>query len=470
MRTLLLLGVLLCAACATNPVTGKRQLSFYSEAQEIELGRQELERAKLETGFYPDTALQSYVASVGMKLARLSERPGLPWEFHVIDDPAVNAFAAPGGFIFITRGIMAYLNSEAELAGVMGHEVGHVTARHSVSSGSIAQVYGGLATVASVLVDPEIVGTANQVASLGMLSYSRSHESQSDQLGHRYALQAGYDVRQMPQTFRTLERLSELSAGSSGKLPTFLSSHPDPGDRVEKTQGWADTITNTAVLHDYRDRYLEHINGLLFGVDPEQGYFDGARFLHPGMRIRFDVPQGWQTANQATQVLAVDPEGKAQIALTLASEATPAAAAQSFLNQSGVRSTGSRQQSINGLSALMLSFTTTTAEGQQLQGEVALIQSGGQVYQFLGLALAASWPALGSVIDRSLRSFASTAANQQFRRRTWLRVITLNQPITIEALARQSNGAITPQLLAVLNGVAEGTTLPAGRKVKTVSY
>jgi predicted Zn-dependent protease len=144
MRPLLIVPALLfLGSCAVNPVTGKRELSFVSEAQEIQMGQQLLAQSRQQTGFYDDPALAQYISGIGMRMAQASERPQLPWEFHLLDDPVVNAYAAPGGFIFITRGILAYMNSEAELAGVLGHEIGHVTARHSASQMSKQQLMGG---------------------------------------------------------------------------------------------------------------------------------------------------------------------------------------------------------------------------------------------------------------------------------------------------------------------------------------
>ncbi len=469
MRTSITISILalLLVGCATNPVTGRRQLSLYSEAQEIQMGRQELERARLETGFYPDSALTAYLADIGRRLAALSERPHLPWEFHIVDDPAVNAFAAPGGFIFFTRGILAHLNSEAELAGVMGHEIGHVTARHSVTSGSVQQLLG-IGIAAGSMFNTEIAGMAGQVAGLGLLSYSRSHESQADELGHRYALTEKYDVRDMPNTFRTFERLSNAGGGGSGKLPAFLSTHPDPGSRVEKTQAWADTVTNTAALRSDRDRFYDRINGMVYGIDPQNGYFENTRFLHPVLRLRFDIPTGWQSVNQATRVVAVHPQGQAQLVLSFAEAQTVDAAAQAFAGQQGLTNVSVQRATVNGFAASVVSFAAATGEGQALRGEALFVPHQGQVLQFLGLATAAAWPTEGARVSQSLRSIAPTAANQVFRPRSYLRIITLTQPTTIEALAQRSEGAVTAAALAIMNGVAEGTTLPAGRRVKTV--
>ncbi|MEO7355129.1 MAG: M48 family metalloprotease [Gemmatimonadales bacterium] len=465
-------SILVLAACATNPVTGKSQLSLVSEAQEIEMGRGEVTRARQESGFIADATLEQYVATIGKQMAAASERPGLPWEFHVIDDPMVNAFAAPGGFIFITRGILTYLNSEAELAAVVGHEIGHVTAKHTVamlSQQQLAQV--GL--MAGAIAAPKVAGgvagqLAGTAASLYFLKFSRNDESQADQLGHRYSLKQLYDVREMPNTFRTLERLSAVSGGNG--MPNFLSTHPDPGSRVQKTQAWADTVSNPSRLHSDRDRFLTRIDGLLFGADPEQGYFENGRFLHPSLRFQFMVPQGWQTSNTLSQVTIAEPNGAAQVSLSSGQQSTVDAAAQAFLAQQGVTSPGSQRTTVNGTPAITADFTAATQDGQQLRGTVLFLQHNGQVFQFLGLSLAASWGQQGGAITQVLRSFGPTAAGQQFQQRKYLKIVTLARATSVATLAQQSNGAVTAQTLAIINGVPDGATLPAAKRVKTVVY
>jgi predicted Zn-dependent protease len=463
----------LLAACATNPVTGRRELSLVSEAQEIEMGRQSLAASQAQTGFYDNPALTQYVSSIGMAMARASERPGLPWEFHVLDDAAINAFAAPGGFIFITRGILAVMNSGAELAGVIGHEVGHVTAKHSVtqmSNATLAQV--GL--LAGAIAAPEIANSgigqlAQAGASVLFLKFGRDDETQSDQLGHRYSLQQGFDVREMPKTFRTLQRVGE-SSGGGNRLPAFLSTHPDPGNRVAATQAMADTVSSYANLKTDRERYLGLMEGLVFGLDPRQGYFEENRFLHPVLRFQFDKPANWQSANYAIQVIVAEPNGQAQLTLGSAKESTAAAAAQAFAGQQGIVVRSSGAITVNGLRGSAVAFNATTSQNQQLAGQVFYIEHGGQVYEFLGLTLANLWQQHGGTLDRAMRSFSPTASGQTFRRVRELHVITLGANTTPTTLAQQSNGAGTAAEIALINGVQETEALPRGRMVKTIRF
>ena len=467
MKTLIAcIGILLVTSCATNPVTGKSQLMLVSESQEISMGKEMLAQTEQETGFYADPALQSYVSTIGLGMARASERPSLPWEYHVIDDAAINAFAAPGGYVFVTRGILTYLNSEAELAAVLGHETGHVTARHSAAMISEQQL-GGLGVMGLSIWQPKLSGVLNTGASLYFLNFSRNDERQADGLGHRYALHAKYDPREMPKTFQTIQRVG--STGSS-RMPGFLSTHPDPGDRVAYTKAWADTVTSFAGLNVGRDRYLSRIDGLLFGEDPEQGYFESGRYLHPTLKLRFDMPSGWRGNNQRSQVVLAEPNGQAQITFAAAKGSTPDAAAQTFLGQQGIQNIGGQRFTLGGDAATLVQFAATTSDNQALRGEVIFVQHGGTVYQFLGITLATSWPMLGPAISQSLRSFGPTEGNQVFHRRKYLRIVTLQRATSVADLAAQSGGAIAVQDLAIINAVSESATLAAGGKVKTVSY
>ncbi|MGH9893221.1 MAG: M48 family metalloprotease, partial [bacterium] len=283
--------------CARNPVTGKSELSLVSESQEIQMGQQAAKEVAQTIGFYKDPAVSAYVADIGKRMAAESERPNLPWEFNVVDDAAVNAFAIPGGFIYVTRGLMGAINSEAELASVLGHEIGHVTHRHSVqqiSKAQLAQLGLGIGSIIS-----SDIAKFGQLAGVGLnllfLKYGRDAENQADQSGLRYALQQNYDVREMPKVFETLSRMSQ--AGGGGRLPEWLSTHPDPESRIERTQKMLDTIQIPSRAIVDREDYLRHVQGMTFGEDPRQGYFEGSRFYHPEMRFQLTFPGDWKRQN-----------------------------------------------------------------------------------------------------------------------------------------------------------------------------
>ena len=233
----LLLGLLyFTAACAVNPVTGEHQLMLLSEDDEIRLGRKSDSQVVNQYGLYKDPQLTAYLDGLGKKLARLSHRPGLPYEFKILDTPVVNAFAVPGGYIYFTRGILAILNSEAELAGVMGHELGHITARHSAQHYSRAQL--AQLTLGGAMMLSETLSVLAPLAQMGVgllfLSYSRDNEREADDLGVAYSSQAGYDATHMALFFGTLERMQPVSDKSG--LPEWFSTHPNPEDRIGAVQ------------------------------------------------------------------------------------------------------------------------------------------------------------------------------------------------------------------------------------------
>ena len=457
------------SGCAINPATGKNQLMLVSEEQGIAMGQQADTAIIATIGLYPDAAWQSYIQQFGERLAATSERPDLPWTFRVVDDPAVNAFAVPGGFIYVTRGLLAHVTSEAELASVVGHEIGHVTARHTAAEMSKQQLIGvGLAvgSIASSQV-AKYAGMANQALSVLYLKYSRDDESQADELGLRYMRRANYDPREMPEVFVMLERLSESEGG--GSLPEWLATHPSPGNRVEAItqqiaalpQDFSGTVVN-------RDAYLRRLDGQIFGVNPREGFFEGSRFFHPDMRFQLAFPEGWTTQNGKQAVIAVSPGQDAVVELAGAQEASADAAARAFLSQEGIKAGATSRASLNGLTTVSAPFGAETADGS-LQGMVMFVELGGAVFGLIGYAPDARWPTYRSAVGSALGSFQSltdpAALNVQPQH---LEILTLDRRTTIDALARQRPSPASPATLALINQVDLQTSLESGRLVKWV--
>lgn len=269
---LLLVSGLALGGCSINPATGRNQINFYGEESEIEMGREADTDIVATVGLYDDPLLQDYIQDLGHEIAASSERPHLPWDFKILDDPAVNAFALPGGYVYVTRGLMTHLGSEAELASVLGHEIGHVTARHGVNQMS-KQILASVGLSVAAILDDDIADLAF-VGQLGLgilfLHHSRDDERQADDLGLRYALRAGYDPNQMIELFDVLDAVSKTEG--AGRLPTWLATHPDPGARRERIEAEVAALEGDfAGARVDRDAYLERLDGMVFGDGSPEG-------------------------------------------------------------------------------------------------------------------------------------------------------------------------------------------------------
>lgn len=453
--------------CARNPVTGRRELSLVSESQEIAMGQEGAQAVVATMGLVPDSGLQRYVSALGTRMAKASERPGLPWVFGVIDDPLVNAFALPGGPVFITRGILTHMNSEAQLASVLGHEIGHITAKHSVSQMSQAQL-AQLGLGVAMIVKPELAqfgNLASQGLGLLFLKFGRDDELQSDDLGFRYMVQAGYHPSEMAEMFRTLQR---QGGSSEGGIPEWLSTHPDPGNRVENTLQRIASATMPTGLNINRDQFLQATEGLVFGDNPRQGFFQGGAFLHPDLRFRMDFPNGWRTINQTSQVAGVSPEQDAVIVLTLAGQAAPSSALQQFLSQQGIQPRGTSGASINGLPAASAAFLAQTEQGV-IGGWIAFVQHSGVTFQVLGYTPQQRLTMYDNLLRQSVGSFRTltdqAALNVKPAR---VRLVRLPRPMTLAEFNQAYPSTIPLDQLALANGVAPTTRLAAGMLVKRI--
>jgi predicted Zn-dependent protease len=448
-------------SCATNPVTGKSELSLVSEGQEIQMGKQTAQSALATYGAYDHNGAQALVRKMGMQMARASERPDLPWEFHVIDDPQINAFAAPGGFIFITRGILAHMNSEAELASVVGHEIGHVTARHSAQQISKQQLATGGLALGMIFSETvrQMGGGLMQGLQLLFLKFGRDDESQADALGFSYMTAAGYDPHGAAEMFRTLDRVS----GQGGqRLPEWASTHPDPANRVERAEARADSLErarrDAAQLREGRDTFVRMLDGMTYGEDPKNGFFRGQTFYHPGLRFQMTFPEGWRTANMPTQVAAQAPSGDAALQLGFA-KGSPEQAAREFFAQQGMQSENVRSDRVNGLPATTGDFLAQLEDGTAILGSAAFVAYGGRTYGLLGYAKrgrgGASDASLLEAFRRHLESFGpvtdESVLNVSAQR---IEVVPVARGMTVNEFNRRHPSTVPVEQVALINGVA----------------
>jgi predicted Zn-dependent protease len=397
--------------CARNPVSGKRELNLMSQEQEIAIGKQSHPSIVSSMGLYENKNLQAFMNEKGKAMARISHRPDLPYEFHIVDSPVVNAFAVPGGFVYFTRGILAHFNNEAEFAGVLGHEIGHVTARHSARQQN-KQLFGTLGTIATAILLPQATEMAQQGIGLAILSYSRAHESESDEIGVEYSSKIGYDAHQMANFFSTIKRISD-NAGQA--IPTFMSTHPDPGNRNVRVNKLATEYQakNPGNYQSNREQYMRLIDGIMYGEDPKQGFVENNMFYHPELRFQFPVPNGWDHQNSPSQFQMGPKEGKMAMILMLAKGNSLDEAAQNLVKELRLNVSESNRTTINGNQAIVL---ISQQQQQQQQGQPQqqqdprtatqiatwLIQYNNAVYALHGLTAA-------STFGNAFRTFQSVA-------------------------------------------------------------
>ncbi len=466
-----LLPCLMAAGCSVNPATGKSQLAMMSEAQEIETGRQADQGVTQELGIYEDQRLQSYIQQLGSSLAAKSERPNLSWQFRVVDDPVVNAFALPGGYIYVTRGILAHLGSEAEVAGVLGHEIGHVTARHSVEQMSRAQLAGiGLGVAMIVSEEFRQYGALAQ-AGMGLLflKFSRDDERQADELGLRYLTRLSYDPNQMPNVFVTLGRVS--AASGAGRIPNWLSTHPAPEDRTERLSQQIAALPPEARKGEVRrDSYLERVNGLTFGTNPREGFFKDNVFYHPEMAFQITFPPGWKTVNEKQAVGALSPQQDAVVVLAPSAGKSPEEAAQAFFgSQSNVQRGSAIGQNFYGFRTVPAQDASQQS-AQPLQGIVGFLEHEGRILQLRGMARADRWPGYETAVRQSLTTFKKLAdpryLSVQPRR---VEIVRLPSAMSFEQFLSRYPSTVDAQTVAIMNEVEPGAPLEAGRLVKRVT-
>jgi predicted Zn-dependent protease len=464
----------LLVACATNPVTGRRELSFMSEAQEISIANESDPQIKEEMGVYNDPGLQTYVSEIGWRLAKISERPQLPWRFTVVDVPAVNAFAVPGGGIYITRGIMPFLDSEAELAGVLGHEIGHVTARHSAQQYT-RQITGQVGLLALGLFVPAarpFGNLAGQALGVLFLKYGRGDELQADSLGARYESTLGWDPAGVPAFLSTLGRLDEAQGERRG-VPNWLSTHPDPLSRVDEIQPLVQELrkAGTATTTN-REPFTQRLDGIMYGDNPEQGIARGNAFLHPVLKFRLDFPAGWEIQNSAQQVVAKAPDADVFMILELVKEPQGRnieEIAVNHMGKSGFRGSQGERTTINGLDAFVGSYQGQIEELGAVGARAAHIAHDGKVYLLVGLTATDLFRQADSAFISAIRSFRRlSVAEAEDIRPNRVDFYVVRAGDTWASIAERSGGIVKPSTLAVMNKSSAATPPKAGSRIKIV--
>lgn len=451
-----------------------------SEEREIAMGKEADPQIVAQFGLYENKELQDFINEKGKQMAAISHRPKLEFNFRIVDSEVLNAFAVPGGYVYFTRGIMAHFNNEAEFAGVLGHEIGHITARHTVEQ-QRNQILGQVGLLAGVILAPDLAQLAepaSQGLGLLLLKFGRDAERESDKLGVEYSSKIGYDANEMADFFKTLERQSARSGQE--EIPNFLSTHPNPGDRLETVGKLAKEYKQKNNLTDLkvnRNTYLKRIEGLVYGEDPRQGYMEAGVFYHPGLKFQFNVPQGWRYQNTPQQVQLAQAEGKALIMMTMAKGTSVKEAAEGFLKQNGLQPVDAKEVTVNGLPAIAVIADPAQQEGQpqQQQGQSMrtisyFIQYGDAIYLILGASSAADFQSFLPTFTGSQESFKElTDVSKINKKPQRIRLKTVKSTTTLaQALQEYSGDPKKMEELAILNGMELGDTVEGGTMIKVV--
>lgn len=478
LSTLACVGALALGGCSTSPVTGEQSFTaFMSPSDEIRIGAEQHPKILEEFGgAYDDPELGAYVATLGARLAAASERPDLNFTFTILNSPVVNAFALPGGYVYISRGLMTLANNEAELAGVIGHEIGHVTARHAAERYSRSVVIGlGATLLGAISGERAVSDLANLGGGLYLRSYSRDNEFEADSLGLRYMTAVGYEPGAVAGFLSSLGAKTELDArlrGSDADPNAFnlLATHPRTIDRVRQAQQAIGALMPGRVE---REPYLRRIDGMLYGDDPAQGFVRDRSFIHPVLRFKFTAPPGFTLLNSKDRV-----EGRNgdQMAMVFdgAREASGVSMTRYLTNSrwSGrLQLSGLQGFEVNGLEAATATAPVPNRQGKLAYRLVVIRASATQIYRFVFLASPSTLDANEEELRRTTYSFtllseAEAAAYRPHR----LRVVTVRPGDTVASLAdRMPEGPERRQRFLVLNGLDEGVTLAPGTLVKIVS-
>src|SRR5215203_2773895 len=467
--------------CARNPVTGKKQVVLMSEAQEIAMGKEADPHIVAQYGLYKDDALQAFITQKGKEMAAISHRPNLDYEFKIVDSDVLNAFAVPGGYVYFTRGIMAHFNNEAEFAGVLGHEIGHIAARHSVEQ-QRNQILGQVGLMAGMILSPQLAQmgeAASQSLGLLFLKFGRDAERESDKLGVEYSSKIGYDAQYMAGFFKTLERKGAESGAA--ELPDFLSTHPNPGERnvavAQLATEWKQKL-NLANPKINGNEYLKRIEGLIYGEDPKQGFLESNVFYHPELKLQFSIPENWAYQNTPQAVQLASKDGKAMMMLMLAPGTSLREAATGVMQQYKLQAVDSRDINVNGLSALAVVADQQPQQDQQQQQQQAasirtlsyFIQHGSNIYHLIGVSAVNDFNTYSPYFENSMRSFKElTDAAKINKKPERVRIKTVRQDGTLEQALRGNNVQEKRlQEFAILNGKLLTDRVAAGSLIKVI--
>ena len=467
---------LVLVACAANP-SAKRTRRAMSEDEEREIGKEAAAQVEQYVGFAGSEELNAYVSRIGERLAKHSSRSHVAHEFHVVDMKEPNAFALPGGYIYVSRGLLAIMNSEDELAAVLGHEIGHVAGRHSAqrqakSRGWIPlQILAGIGGAAASVVSPGLggaVASAGQLpASLAIASYSRKQEEEADRLGQQYAAAEGWDPAAIADTMDALTREQELAGARDPSRMSFFDTHPTTPDRASKGREYARTLTvaPTDRIAVDRNAFLAWLDGLVLGESARGGVFIGRRFIHPNLELAMTFPKGWAYENSPSAVLAQSEDQSALLALQIAAEGEdPSVVADRMAAK--VELSDRRSTTINGYRAVTAS-ARASERGQEIYVALAWMAKDGTVYQVLGATTAERWDSHRPDFEAAVQSFRQpTTAELGEVRENRLRLVRAKAGQTVAEIAKEPGNRWSVPQTAAANAMDAKAKLSGDEAIK----
>jgi predicted Zn-dependent protease len=472
-----------CVTIQTSPVSGNKRAYGYSWEEELKIGKEADSEIIAQYGLYDDQELADYVSSLGNELLEVSHfnREDTPsqykntdFTFRVLSSPVVNAFALPGGYVYVTRGLLSHLENEAQLMVVLGHEIGHVAARHA-SQRAAEQQFGQLAIIGGAILGESlglnggnILQLSSQTAQLLFLSYSRDDERESDELGVEYSAMKGYEAAEGGEFFTSLKRISE-KAGQS--IPSHLSSHPDPGEREDNiprlAQKWEERGYEQSIVDG--EEYLKMIDNIMYGENPREGFDRDGIFYHPDLKFQFPVPNGFTVINQPSAVILVNEAQDAIVQFSIDSKnSTPEASVREFLNQEGVNTIDQSSTQPNGINGYEAEANIQQEDGSSITIDITALSYDGNIYRFLSYTKSNQFSSYSSRFE---------SIPDGFDRLTDSSILNI-QPVRLELVRTTRSGSfssflptnlpmdIDPLDIAIINQVQLDDNIPSGRWIK----
>ena len=459
-------------ACSINPVSKMPEVTLLTVEQEKKIGEEEDKKVAQEMGLLDDAGLTAYFEALGQRLAKESPRQDVAYRFHVVDMIEPNAFALPGGYVYVTRGLLVLANKEDELAGVVGHEIGHVAARHTVQRVSrqgpfalITNLVSGVTGFFVPIVGDIVGGVGNLAQSIVFSPYSRSQESQADEVGQEIAAKAGWDPLGLTAFLTTLGREEALLSDGPRK-PSFFDSHPATPDRVKHTTKHAKDlkVASREPISSSHEAFLARLDGLVVGQRAANGMVKGHRYLHPDLNFFVEFPQGWNVDNTPVQLVSAPKDGgKAVILRAVAQGNDPLDGARALEKASKTAIVSKTQTTtINGLPA-----AKTQVSDSRLTVDLTWIAYGGMIYQIAGIAETKAYDTVRPLLQGVVQSFRPLSPDERNGiREKRLRLVKAHAGETVETLTARVHSAWKANQVVVANGLQGSETLQEGQLIK----